>query len=246
MLEVIPAIDLMGGHVVRLEQGDFRRVRRYPWTPVELARSFEGLGFRWLHVVDLDGARTGRWTHGPVIAEIRRQTALRIQVGGGLRTLDVLREVRAWGVDRVVLGTRAADLAFLRQAVDLWAGRVLVALDIRGSRWVVRGWQQEVCEEVDVWLRRWAPIPFEGFLITDTERDGTCQGIDPERVRLWTERVDRPVWWAGGVGSAEDLAAFASLGVGRLRGVIVGRALLDGRIDFHKLHKSLHIISQNL
>lgn len=240
MLEVIPAIDLMGGHVVRLTQGDFRRVRRYPWTPVEWARHLEGLGFRWLHVVDLDGARTGRWTHGPVIAEIRRQTGLRIQAGGGLRTLDVLRTVRAWGIDRIVVGTQAADLTFLRQAVDLWEGRVLVALDVRGSRWVVRGWQQEAPEEVDAWLRRWAPIPFEGFLITDTERDGTCQGIDPERVRRWTERVGRPAWWAGGVGSVEDLTVLASLGVDGLRGVIVGRALLDGRIDFHILKALLH------
>ncbi len=236
MLEVIPAIDLLGGHVVRLTQGDFRRVRRYPWTPVELARRLEGWGFRWLHVVDLDGARTGRWAHGPVVAEVRRQTGLRIQVGGGLRTLRVLRTVRAWGIDRVVLGTRAADLDFLRRAVDLWEGRVLVALDVRGDRWVVRGWQAEVGEGVERWLERWAPIPFEGFVITDTERDGTCAGIVPERVRRWVERVGRPVWWAGGVGSVEDLAALASVGVGRLRGVIVGRALLDGRVDFHKLN----------
>ncbi|MCS7311451.1 MAG: 1-(5-phosphoribosyl)-5-[(5-phosphoribosylamino)methylideneamino] imidazole-4-carboxamide isomerase [Acidobacteria bacterium] len=236
MLEVIPAMDLMEGHVVRLTQGDFRRVRRYPWTPVEWARHLESLGFRWLHIVDLDGARTGRWTHGPVIAEIRRQTGLRIQVGGGLRTLDVLRTVRSWGIDRVVLGTRAADLAFLRQAADLWEGQVLVALDVRGLRWVVRGWQQAAPGEVDTWLQRWTPIPFRGFLITDTERDGTCQGIDPERVRFWTERVNRPIWWAGGVESVEDLKTLASLGIDSLQGIIVGRALLDGRIDFNKLN----------
>jgi phosphoribosylformimino-5-aminoimidazole carboxamide ribotide isomerase len=244
MLEVIPAIDLMGGHVVRLTQGDFRRVRRYPWTPVELARRLERLGFRWLHVVDLDGARTGRWTHGPVIAEIRRQTRLQIQVGGGLRTLDVLHTVRAWGIDRIVLGTRAADLDFFRQAVDLWDGRVLVALDVRGPHWVVRGWQEEV-PEVDEWLKQWASLSFEGFLITDTERDGTCRGIVSDRVRFWVTRVGRPVWWAGGVGSVEDLEALAALGLRELRGVIVGRALLDGRIDIHDLNLFLQKYSSS-
>lgn len=231
--EVLPAIDLRGGHVVRLTHGRFDRETSYATDPAATARSFVEAGARWIHVVDLDGAREGR----PVqVGAVRRIVAAAghaasVELGGGLRSLEAVDAAVASGVRRVVLGTRAiAEPAFAGQVVErLGADRVVAALDVRGGRAIGEGWRHGTPgTDPEATLRSLAAVGVARFAVTAIERDGTLEGPDLGLLGRTVALRLGEVIASGGVSSLADLDAVQRAGCS---GAIVGRALYEGRLD---------------
>jgi phosphoribosylformimino-5-aminoimidazole carboxamide ribotide isomerase len=225
--QVIPAIDLLGDAAVRLERGDFGRVAARA-QPVELVRQFGAAGAPWIHLVDLDGARSGRIR--PELA--RRLTAAaaptRVQASGGIRSLADAERLLAAGASRVVVGTAAlADSGALRRFAQALGERLIVAIDVRGGRVAVRGWTHETGLAPGEAARLCAAAGVARLLCTAIERDGTLTGPDLDLLREVGEESNLPVLAAGGIRSRADLAAVAATGC---EAAVVGRALLDGSL----------------
>lgn len=221
---IIPAIDLRGGRVVRLLQGDPARTLAYGDDPRQWASHWTRLGATWLHVVDLDGAFEGRPVHLELVREICA-LGIPVQVGGGFRTVEGMEAGLRAGAARVVVGTAALALG---RAMAPFGQRVAVSLDVRGGRVAVAGWQQQtdaVAADVAAELRS---LGIGRFIYTDIARDGMLGGPDLEGLGAFVRSAGVPVIAAGGVAGATDLEAIAATGV---EGVIVGRALYEGRID---------------
>jgi len=221
--ELLPAIDLRAGRCVRLRRGDYGDETVYGDDPVAQAHAFADAGATWIHVVDLDAARTGDPVNRGAIAAVAvalGERGVRVQTGGGVRSVDDARELADSGVARVVLGTAAVEDPTL---VDDVAPIVPVALglDVRGRQVSVRGWTQGSGALDDV-LAGFVGRPYEALVVTQIATDGTGEGPDLE---LYAELLHEPLIASGGVGSLDDLRAIAALGVG---GVIVGRALYEG------------------
>jgi phosphoribosylformimino-5-aminoimidazole carboxamide ribotide isomerase len=229
-MELYPAIDLRAGRVVRLYQGDYDRETVYREDPVEQAKAFAAAGAPWIHVVDLDAARTGRPANRSVIAAIASTVPVPLQVGGGVRdeaSADLLFEA---GVARVVLGTAALEQPALVERLARRAP-VAVGLDARGRSVAVRGWERDSGHDVADVLRRFAHVGVAAVVVTEIGRDGTLEGPDLEGLAEVLGATDVDVIASGGVGSLDDLRALAALDVdGRcLAGAIVGRALYEER-----------------
>jgi phosphoribosylformimino-5-aminoimidazole carboxamide ribotide isomerase len=232
---LIPSIDLRGGHCVRLLQGDFAAETRYDFEPHELLQRYRQLGASWLHVVDLDGARDGALTNRNVIAQLASQRAVRLQVGGGIRTVADVNGMLEAGVARVVIGSVAVEQP---ETVGGWlrrfgAERVCLAFDVRLDaggvpRLRTRGWRQST--GVSLWdaVGSFLESGVQHVLCTDIARDGALQGPNVELYAEAVRRQPQIAWQAsGGVADAADLAALASVGVAS---AISGKALLEERI----------------
>ena len=225
---VLPAIDLLDRRPVRLRQGDFDRVTRFGEDPVTLARRFEAEGAEWLHVVDLEGARRGRWRNLDVIAQIVGAVSVPVEAGGGAREIGDVEAALNVGVARVVVGTAAVDSPTTFEA---WAGRygdrIAVSLDVRGDRLAVQGWAVESADRLSTVADALRAAGARRFIYTNVLRDGTLRGVDlAELQRLMP--LGLPVIVAGGIAGADDVRAVRDAGA---EGVIIGRALLDGSLD---------------
>jgi phosphoribosylformimino-5-aminoimidazole carboxamide ribotide isomerase len=223
-MEVIPAIDLLGKTAVRLEQGDYERVSQYG-EPTVLAARFAAAGAHWIHVVDLDGARAGLIRPVVVAALVHASSPASVQASGGVRSVTDAETLLRAGANRVVVGTAAWTL--LDDLVAALGDRLVVALDVRDGLVHTRGWTESAIE-LDHAIERCTAAGVSRMLCTAIERDGMLEGPDVELVRHVVERSGLPVLAAGGIGSEADLDALEQAGAG---GAIVGRALLDGRIQ---------------
>lgn len=231
---IYPAIDLRGGHVVRLRQGDYAQEQCYAQDPVALAQSCAQAGAPWLHVVDLDGARSGESANFAAIERIAHKAALQVQAGGGVRSEDDFRRFVDAGVARVVVGSLAVrDPALVRHL--LWrygADSLTLALDARADvdgvfRVAVAGWREQQGTPLDGLLAGYAAEGFRHFLVTDIARDGMLSGPNVGLYRhLRALAPEASILASGGVQGLADLAVLRELG---LAGAIVGKALLDGR-----------------
>jgi len=239
--QVIPAIDLRGGRVVRLRQGDYTRETVFPDDPVELAQGYADAGAQWLHVVDLDGARSGRFANLAVIESIARTGTLKVQAGGGVRTTDDLRRLYSAGVTRVVVGSLAVQNPY---ATAIWITqfapeRLVLALDVRQQagawRLPVHGWTEDSCVQLDTLAAHYARAGARHVLCTDIERDGTLGGFNLELYRdLHGFAPDFEIQASGGACSLEDVRKVRVAGV---RGVILGRALLERKFTLKEALK---------
>ncbi|HEX3331145.1 MAG TPA: 1-(5-phosphoribosyl)-5-[(5-phosphoribosylamino)methylideneamino] imidazole-4-carboxamide isomerase [Gaiellales bacterium] len=227
----VPAVDLLGGRVVRLEQGRYDRVTAYPVEPVALARAYAEAGAPWLHVVDLDAARTGVRSpeHAVLLRELRAVPGLRIQLGGGLRGEAEIRAALADVADRVIVGTLAAAEPELVGRLAAETGRVVAGLDCRDGRVRTHGWLEDAGLGPADLVARLARAGASDFLVTGIERDGTGRGPDVDLVASVRAEVPGLLLAAGGVGSAADVGAAVAAGADA---VIVGKAMLDARITF--------------
>ncbi len=242
-MDLFPAVDLRGGRAVRLVQGDFDRETAYG-DPVALARSFAAAGAPWLHVVDLDAARTGEPVQRDLVLAIAAAVPVPVQTGGGVRTDADVDALLAGGVARVVLGTAALDDPDLvRRAAARHPGRVAVGLDHRRgpsgrSEVAVRGWEEGSGRDLDDVVAGLAGSGVAALVVTAIDRDGTLEGPDLAGLAAVVAATDVPVVASGGVGSPADLAELAALvvevpgggGTRTLAGAITGRALVDGRM----------------
>ncbi|MEO8907761.1 MAG: 1-(5-phosphoribosyl)-5-[(5-phosphoribosylamino)methylideneamino] imidazole-4-carboxamide isomerase [Microbacteriaceae bacterium] len=225
MIELYPAIDLRAGRVVRLCQGDYDNQTVYGDDPVSVATGFADAGATWIHVVDLDAARTGSPVNRPVVAMIAEAVAgrARIQTGGGVRSVDDARALREAGVARVVMGSAAvADPALVSSAAEIVA--VAVGLDHRNGELAVHGWTAGSGVQLDEALG-WFPAA-SAFVITDIGRDGMLGGPDVDGLTAAARLTTVPVIASGGVASLADLTALSA--VSGVAGVIVGKAIYEG------------------
>jgi phosphoribosylformimino-5-aminoimidazole carboxamide ribotide isomerase len=225
---VFPAIDLLEGRAVRLRQGDPSRVAFVGDDPVAVARRWVDEGAAWLHVVDLDGALSGSPRHLALVERICRAVPVPVQAGGGLRTVADLRAAYEAGAARAVLGTAALDAGVLREALERYGDRIAAALDARDGAVAVRGWSETASLTVVEAARTLAAAGAARFVYTSVARDGMLTGPDLDGLAALRAAVAVPVVLAGGVGSAADVLAAARAGAD---GVIIGRALYDGRLS---------------
>jgi phosphoribosylformimino-5-aminoimidazole carboxamide ribotide isomerase len=230
-MDLFPSIDLRDGRCVRLTQGDFDRETVYGDDPVGQARVFADAGTPWIHVVDLDAARTGEPVNRPIVAAIAGSVGTPVQVGGGVRNEDAALALLDAGVTRVVIGTAALDQPDLvERLAGRWPGRVALGLDVRGREVAVRGWVEGSGRQLLDVVRDFEESGVAALIVTQIEVDGVGAGPDLDTYAELLTSTELEVIASGGVGSLDDLRDLAALDMdGReLAGVIVGRALYDG------------------
>jgi len=227
---LLPAVDIRDGKAVRLRQGRFDDETTYADDPLEAARSFVDAGARYLHVVDLDGARDGAPANLDHLRRITAELEVPVQYGGGLRSLQSVRAALAAGATRVVVGTAAyTDAEFLQSALETWRQRILVAVDVRGGHVSVSGWTRETQMRPEELIARLQKHGATRFVYTNADRDGMLEGVDVDEVRRISDAVRGRFIMSGGIGSLADLEALRDLRLLNLAGVISGKALYEGR-----------------
>jgi phosphoribosylformimino-5-aminoimidazole carboxamide ribotide isomerase len=227
---LLPAVDIRDGKAVRLRQGQFDQETVYADDPLEAARSFVEAGARFLHVVDLDGAREGEPVNLHHVERIAGELDVPVELGGGLRSIASIRRALAAGAGRVVLGTVAfTDPELLDEALSAFTSRVLVGVDVRGGRVSVSGWTRETQVRGEDAIRGMQARGVTRFVYTNVDRDGMLEGLDLDEVRRVSETVRGRFLISGGIGSLEDLIALRELRLLNLAGVISGKALYEGR-----------------
>ena len=229
---LFPAIDLKDGAVVRLEQGDTARATVFHRDPAGQARAFAAQGFEYLHVVDLDGAFSGKPVNVAAVESILKATTLPLQLGGGIRDLKTIETWLARGVTRVIIGTAAVrDPDLVAKATSLYPAQIAVALDARDGWVAVEGWSQSSELTVFDIARRFADVGVAALIHTDISRDGLLTGLNFDATTALAEAVNVPVIASGGLASIEDVKRLLEPRAKKLAGAIAGRALYDGRLD---------------
>lgn len=226
-----PAIDLKQGRVVRLQRGDMAQATIYAEDPAEQARAFAADGFKWLHVVDLDGAFAGKPANAEAVAHILAASPLPVQLGGGIRNMPTVEAWLGAGVTRVILGSAAVkDPPFVRQACRHFPGRVVVGIDARGGMVATEGWAQTSTLSARDLALRLEDAGAAAIIYTDIDRDGMLSGVNVEQTQALALALETPVIASGGVASIADLVALKAVAADGISGCILGRALYDGRI----------------
>lgn len=229
---LLPAIDILGGKAVRLAKGDYNLVTVYNDDPVAQARLFEEQGASWIHVVDLDGARTGNPLNIAVVERIVRETSLSVEIGGGIRSLETLRRLADVGAARMVLGTALVnDPELARAAVEAVGGdRLTAGIDAKGGEVAVSGWIEGSGVAATDLARAMGEAGFCHVVYTDIARDGMQTGIDPAAYVAMAQAFGHPVIASGGVASVVDIERLAPVAES-VEGVITGRAVYEGTLS---------------
>ncbi|WP_404789923.1 1-(5-phosphoribosyl)-5-[(5-phosphoribosylamino)methylideneamino]imidazole-4-carboxamide isomerase [Altericista sp. CCNU0014] len=231
-MDVIPAIDLLGGRCVRLYQGDYEQSEVFAEDPVTVARGWAEQGARWLHLVDLDGAKTGEPVNLAAIARIVETLKIPVQVGGGLRTRERVASFLAMGVRRAILGTAAIeDPNLARELCQSYPGQIVVGIDARDGKVATRGWLETSNVSAIALGQRVSAEGAAAIVYTDIQRDGTLQGPNLPMLREMAEAVSVPVIASGGVSSMTDLLSLLALEPLGVSGAIVGKALYTGNLS---------------
>lgn len=228
-MEIYPAVDIKDGRAVRLEQGDFDRVTVFDDSPLAAARRWAEAGAGWIHMVDLDGARSGRPVNGALVGEAVAGVDARFQLGGGLRDMAAVEAALALGVERVVLGTAALESPeLLAEACGKFPGRIVVGIDARNGMVATHGWEKASAVPALQAIKELSIPGVAAIVFTDIGRDGMMQGPNLDSLGAAVEAAGGPVIASGGVSAIGDVRAVAELGAA---GAIIGRALYDGSID---------------
>lgn len=235
---LFPAIDLYGGKAVRLLRGDYRQMTVYDDQPLNVAKKFEDAGAKCLHVVDLEGAKEGSVPHLPLIAEILKKTNLFVEVGGGIRSDDVLAQYMQIGVHRAILGTAAVeDEAFLMRSIEKYGDRIAVGIDVRDGFVSIRGWTENSAFTTDDFVRKMEKAGVSTIICTDISKDGAMKGTNTDLYRHLSEITSMNVTASGGVSTLKDIHDLNALG---LYGAILGKALYEGAFDLDEALKIVH------
>lgn len=229
---LLPAIDILGGKAVRLAKGDYNQVTVYNDDPVAQARAFEEAGATWVHVVDLDGARSGVPENIAIVERIVRETSLNVEIGGGIRSLETLKRLADAGAARMVLGTALVnDPELARAAVDAVSGdRLTAGIDAKGGEVAVSGWIEGSGVAATDLARAMSEAGFRHIVYTDITRDGMQTGIDVQAYVDMAAAFGHPVIASGGVASVADIQRLAPVAAS-IEGVITGRAVYEGTLD---------------
>ena len=229
-MNLFPAIDLYGGKAVRLYKGDYNEMTVYNDDPVSVAKDFEAKGAKFIHLVDLEGARTGETPNLNTVQKIVSETNLFAEIGGGIRSMEVIEKYLAAGVSRVILGTAAVkNEAFLREAVAKYGKAVAVGVDIRDGYVAIHGWTENSSLYYTDFMQKLTEIGVETVIVTDISRDGAMKGTNRSLYAELSEIFPKlNVIASGGVSSLSDVQALADM---KLYGAIIGKAYYTGAID---------------
>ncbi len=242
---LFPAIDIKDGKVVRLTQGDYNQVTEYNENPVKHASEWAKKGTRWLHIVDLDAAKAGAPVNRDIIAAIAKTSGLKVQVGGGIRSLEMAADYLESGVSRVIVGTRAVeDPLFLGELSENFPGQVALGLDTKDGKIAVQGWTESTDLTVQEFLNE-APLKNIACLIfTDIAKDGMLQGPNLKALKAVLEISPIPVIASGGISQIKDLQDLRVLNHHNLLGVIVGKALYEGCFTLEEAIEAIEAASR--
>ncbi len=229
---LFPAVDLKNGQCVRLEQGDMARATVFNLDPAAQARAFESQGFRYLHVVDLDGAFAGKPVNAEAVESMLKTITMPVQLGGGIRDLATIEAWLSKGITRVIIGTAAVrDPALVKEAAKQFPGRVAVGLDARDGNVATEGWAETSQVTALEIAKRFEDAGVAAIIFTDIARDGLLKGINWDATIELAEAISIPVIASGGLASIADIETLVSPRARKLEGTIAGRALYDGRVD---------------
>jgi len=239
---IIPAVDIKDGRCVRLEQGAMDRETIYSELPEQMAVQWEMKGAEKLHIVDLDGAVTGRPVNLKAIQKITDSLAIPVELGGGIRSLDTIERYLDSGVDDVIIGSAAyKDPDLVRKACSKFPGRIIVGIDARKGYVAVQGWTESTGVPAVEMAKGFERVGVKSIIYTDIARDGMKSGPNMESIRRFARATTLPVIAAGGISSIKDIEELLDLQEDGLRGVIIGRALYDGVIDLEYI---LHVVNK--
>ena len=226
---ILPAIDLYGGKAVMLFKGDYNQMTVYSETPVSVACDFEKSGAKWVHLVDLEGAKDGTTPNIETVTAIAKNTSLLCEIGGGIRSMDTVERYFSAGVSRVILGTAAVtDEAFLREAVAKYGEKIAVGADIKDGKIAIKGWLEKSDIDAFDFCEKMQKIGVKTIICTDISKDGAMKGANHALYRDLSEKFDMQLVASGGVSSIEDVKRLSELGI---YGAIIGKAYYTGAID---------------
>jgi phosphoribosylformimino-5-aminoimidazole carboxamide ribotide isomerase len=227
-MDILPAIDLIDGRCVRLIQGEYSRKITYKDDPAAQAQEFFDAGAKWLHVVDLDGAKQGRPVNADVVADIAREVPMKIELGGGIRDEAAIAAMLDAGVTRLILGSSAIkQFDWFCDMARKYPNRLVLGLDARGANLATEGWLDQGSQSILDFAKQAADLPLAAIIYTDISKDGMLDGPNVERTKQLVEAVVVPIVAAGGVTTVEDIKTLKAAGVA---GAIIGRALYEGSI----------------
>ena len=239
-MEIIPAIDLLGGACVRLHQGDYNQVTRFSDDPVAQAMRWQEQGASRLHLVDLDGAKSGDPVNDASVQAITKALSIPVQLGGGVRSVERAESLINCGLDRVILGTAAIENPkMVKDLASRHPGKIVVGIDARDGKVATRGWVEESNVEATALARDLSDAGIAAIISTDIATDGTLAGPNLKALREMADASNVPVIASGGVGCMADLLSLMGLEPHGVTGVITGRALYDGRIDLREAIKAM-------
>lgn len=234
---LLPAIDLYEKKVVRLTRGDYAQMTVYNDDPVAQATSFQETGAQWLHTVDLEGAKDGSTPNYSVIEAICKETSLKVEIGGGIRSLDTIQKYLDAGVERVILGTKAVtDPAFLEESLNKFGSHIAVGVDIKDGKIAIKGWLETAQDSVEDFFTKLCKLGVSTVICTDVSKDGMLAGTNVDLYCQLSQQFSLDLIASGGVSSQEDLARLKELG---LYGAILGKALYTGALDLKAALKEM-------
>lgn len=238
-MNIFPAIDLYEGQAVRLYKGDYAQMTVYDKDPLNVARKFEAAGAKYLHMVDLEGARYGTTPNLKTIEKIVQNTNLFVELGGGIRSMETIQAYRAIGVNRVILGTAAVtEKGFVEQAVAAFGDAIAVGADIKDGMVAIKGWTEKSALTCDDFCARMQEIGVRTMIVTDISRDGAMQGTNRALYAALSARYSIRFIASGGVSSMEDVRALRAQ---NLYGAIIGKAYYTGAIDLAEAIKEAQV-----
>ena len=233
---IFPAIDLFQGQAVRLLRGDYNQMTVYDPEPVNTAMKFKAAGAEWIHVVDLEGAKTGEAINLKTIIKIHEASSLKCEVGGGIRSLALIERYMNAGIDRVILGTAAVtEKGFVEEAVKNFGEKISVGVDIKNGNVAIKGWLEDSKIEALEFCERMQDLGVNNIICTDISKDGAMKGTNLSLYETLTSRLAIKITASGGVSTLEDVKALAKL---NLYGAIIGKAYYTGAIDINEAIKA--------
>ena len=226
---LLPAIDLYEKKAVRLYKGDYANMTVYSENPIEVARDFEAKGAKYIHMVDLEGAKDGTTPNISTVAQVARETSLFVEIGGGIRNMETVARYLDAGVSRVILGTAAiTDESFLRAAVEKHGEKIAVGADVKDGCIAIKGWLETSAVTLEAFLAKMEKLGVRNIICTDISRDGAMRGTNLELYRALQEKFKLDITASGGVSSMDDIVKLRQM---NLYGAIIGKAYYTGAID---------------
>ena len=231
-MKIFPAIDLYDGKAVRLYKGDYNQMTVYSENPIEIARDFENKGAKYIHIVDLEGAKDGTTPNLNIVKQIANETSLFTEIGGGIRTMDTVKAYLENGVDRVILGTAAVnDEAFLLEAVKCYGERIAVGVDVKDGFVAIKGWLEKSQYSCFEFCEKMQKIGVKTIICTDISKDGAMQGTNRELYKELSQKFSIEITASGGVSTIDDIKALRQMDI---YGAIIGKAYYIGAIDLEE------------
>lgn len=228
-MKIFPAIDLFEKKAVRLYKGDYAQMTVYSENPIEVAREFEKAGAEYIHMVDLEGAKNGTTPNLDIVKDIAENTSLFVEIGGGIRSMEVVKKYLENGVGRVILGTSAVtDEAFLKEAVDTYGEKIAVGADVKDGYIAIKGWVEKSQFSLEEFLSKMEQIGVKTIICTDISKDGAMKGTNLELYKALNEKYSLDIIASGGVSSINDITALREM---NMYGAIIGKAYYTGAIN---------------